>query len=146
MKVKFRRKPWRTRLLSLDSHKGLRHQADIVGRLTVKAKLYFTLFWAGGEGRLGSMFKQRDQLFPYSGEVKMWYFSFCHFQRILQGSHEKPHVRGAATVCLAEGEIFLPPCSRYPGSRCTKPPADLSLQLPENQTTSPPSPAFVKEN
>lgn len=67
LNIKFRRNPWRSRLQSLDSRKGSRHQADdIGGRLTAKTKLYFTPFLraGSGKGRLGSMFKQRDQLFP----------------------------------------------------------------------------------
>lgn len=75
----------------------------------------------------------------------MWYISFCHFQRFLQRSHQKPQVRRAATICLVLVAIFLPSQS-CPGSPWSKSPAGLTLHFPENQTTPPPSHVFVKRN
>lgn len=75
----------------------------------------------------------------------MWYISFCHFQRFLQRSHQKPQVRRAATICLVQVAIFLPSQS-CPGSPWSKSPAGLTLHFPENQTTPPPSHVFVKRN
>lgn len=69
------------------------------------------------------MFKQRDQLFPYFGEVKDVIFSVRHFQRFLQGSHEKLHIKRAATFCLAKGEVFPSSTWCCPGN-----PHWLSLQ------------------
>lgn len=69
------------------------------------------------------MFKQRDQLFPYFGEVKDVVFSVRHFQRFLQGSHEKLHIKRAATFCLAKGEVFPSSTWCCPGN-----PHWLSLQ------------------
>lgn len=53
LNIKFKRNPWRTRLLSLDSHKGSRQQADIRGRLTTKAKFILPFLWVMGEGAGG---------------------------------------------------------------------------------------------